>query len=144
MLLPFVFACGACAREPVAVLDRPGCYGTCPRFKLEILANGMVLWVGLEHVAAPGVRLGRMKPAQLEALHAAFAAARFDARDAEGFIERRRDGFSFVDDDVHLVVTYHGRTVDFGVFLNGDPELIQLARQIQELAGVEDWIGRDL
>jgi hypothetical protein len=48
--------------DTVIRLERSGCYGECPQYSLEVLADGRVTFVGEQDVAAIGARTRTIDP----------------------------------------------------------------------------------
>ena len=58
-------------------LERTACYGTCPYYNVEIRGDGTVTYMGVNFVAAKGVRTGHISEQALRRLYDAFAKADF-------------------------------------------------------------------
>lgn len=56
------------AAVPVITLERTVCFGTCPAYKLEIFADGKVVYEGKEFVKRKGKAEGRITKDKLEQL----------------------------------------------------------------------------
>src|SRR6266404_6290314 len=59
-------------KDTVITLERTECYGTCPSYKLSILANGEVVFVGERNVKRVGKVKGRINQDHLKQLLAEF------------------------------------------------------------------------
>ena len=81
-------ACGGCGvllspngpptRAPlVATMEREGCFGECPIYKLEIFADGTVAYHGKTAVHTVGLRVGHMNEVAMRELHRQFAQVHF-------------------------------------------------------------------
>lgn len=53
---------------PVMSLERTACFGMCPVYGLAVFADGEVVYVGVRHVATPGVRTTQVDPGEVEFL----------------------------------------------------------------------------
>jgi hypothetical protein len=58
-------------------LKRGGCYGECPVYAVEVLADGTVNYTGERHVQTTGVRHAKLKAARLSLLSLAIEHADF-------------------------------------------------------------------
>ena len=58
--------------EPVITLERTPCFGTCPVYRLEITADGLVTFEGARFVATSGVQYGTISPEAVADLLDAF------------------------------------------------------------------------
>lgn len=56
------------AAAPVITLERTACFGTCPIYKLEIFADGKVVYEGRDFVKRKGKAQGRITKAQVQQL----------------------------------------------------------------------------
>ena len=62
---------------PIATLERTGCYGECPVYRLTVNSDGSVVYVGTRWVKVLGRQEYRLTEAQLAELDAAFDRANF-------------------------------------------------------------------
>jgi Domain of unknown function (DUF6438) len=96
----------------VATLERTGCYGECPVYRLTVSSDGSVVYVGTRWVKVLGRQQYKLTDAQLSLLQAAFERANFvtlrdydkveNTDDDWAHISYRRGGF------VKRVRHYHG------------------------------------
>lgn len=63
--------------QPIATLERTGCYGECPVYRLTVSSDGSVVYVGTRWVKVPGRQVYKLTEAQLAELQAAFEHANF-------------------------------------------------------------------
>ncbi|HKO51010.1 MAG TPA: DUF6438 domain-containing protein, partial [Polyangiaceae bacterium] len=61
----------------IATLERTGCYGECPVYRLTVNNDGSVVYVGTRWVKVLGRQVYKISEAQLAELHAAFERANF-------------------------------------------------------------------
>src|SRR6187402_3273520 len=61
----------------VATLERTGCYGECPVYRLTVNSDGTVVYVGTRYVKVLGRQVYKISEAQLSELQAAFEHANF-------------------------------------------------------------------
>lgn len=66
MLLAFSLSLAAAV--PVITLERTPCFGTCPVYKLEIFADGKVVYEGKDFVKRKGTVQGRITKAAVQQL----------------------------------------------------------------------------
>jgi len=62
---------------PIATLERTGCYGECPVYRLTVSNDGSVVYVGTRWVKVLGRQVYKLSEAQLAELQAAFERANF-------------------------------------------------------------------
>src|SRR3954470_9412482 len=62
---------------PIATLERTGCYGECPVYRLTVNSDGSVVYVGTRWVKVLGRQLYKLSDAQLAELQAAFERSGF-------------------------------------------------------------------
>jgi len=88
----------------LATLERTGCYGECPVYRLTVAADGSVVYVGTKWVKVTGRREYSITPAQVSELESAFEHA--------GFMQLHDyDHVESTDDDwAHLSFQLNGRT----------------------------------
>jgi len=63
--------------QAIATLERTGCYGECPVYRLTVHSDGSVVYVGTRWVKVLGRQVYKISDAQLAELHAAFERANF-------------------------------------------------------------------
>jgi hypothetical protein len=63
--------------EVVATLERTGCFGECPVYRLTVESDGTVVYVGTRWVKVTGRQQYQLRQAQLAALQSAFIHADF-------------------------------------------------------------------
>lgn len=62
----------------IATMERTGCYGECPVYRLTVNADGSVVYVGTRWVKVLGRQVYKISEAQLAELQAAFERANFN------------------------------------------------------------------
>ena len=87
----------------VATLERTGCYGECPVYRLTVNSDGSVVYVGTRWVKALGKKEYKITDAQLADLKSAFERANFMQLHDYDRVEN-------TDDDWALVALYRGAT----------------------------------
>jgi len=61
----------------IATLERTGCYGECPVYRLTVSSDGSVVYVGTRWVKVLGRQVYKLSDAQLAELQAAFERSNF-------------------------------------------------------------------
>ncbi|MEO8904428.1 MAG: DUF6438 domain-containing protein [Polyangiaceae bacterium] len=98
---------------PLATLERTGCYGECPVYRLTVSNDGSVVYVGTRWVKALGRQQYKITDTQLAELRAAFQRANFAQL-------RDYDHVENTDDDWALVSFYRGATAKHVRHYHGD------------------------
>jgi uncharacterized protein DUF6438 len=62
----------------IATLERTGCYGECPVYRLTVNNDGSVVYVGTRWVKVLGRQVYKISDSQIAELHAAFERANFN------------------------------------------------------------------
>ncbi len=97
---------------PIATLERTGCYGECPVYRLTVSNDGSVVYVGTRWVKVLGRQQYKLTEAQLSELQTAFERANFmQLRDYDR-VENTDDDWAHVSyrrgNIVKHVRHYHG------------------------------------
>jgi hypothetical protein len=71
------------AAVPVITLERTACFGTCPVYKLEIFADGKVVYEGKDFVKRKGKLQGRITKAAVQQLVREFNRINYFSLDDE-------------------------------------------------------------
>jgi hypothetical protein len=131
---------------PILVtLERTGCYGHCPSYRISVHADGVVDYEGDNWVKTFGRAGIRIPSASVDGLLAAFEAADFTSSDPayewadDGCCDRRNDLSSALTSLTRNGVTkavshYHGNR-------NAPAELTKLENDIDQIVGIERLIG---
>ena len=64
--------------QAIATLERTGCYGECPVYRLTVHSDGSVVYVGTRWVKVQGRQVYKISEARLAELQAAFERANFN------------------------------------------------------------------
>ena len=152
--LIFILGCGilgaaaaeAEAFDAVVSLERTMCFGTCPVYKVEMAADGAVVFDGRKFVKLTGRAEGKTEPAEVQALLALARQIDFFALD-ERYDQRQANCEKYVTDMPYAIVMikdgartktvrhYHGcRQTD------ALKKLAELEKRIDQTAGTERWI----
>jgi hypothetical protein len=87
----------------LATLERTGCYGECPVYRLTVSTDGSVVYVGTRWVKVTGRHEFKLTPAQVTELESAFERANFMSLHDYDHVE------STDDDWAHLSLQRGGR-----------------------------------
>lgn len=120
------------AKDTKIMLERWGCYGTCPVYKLSISGDGSVVYEGKEYVSSRGVHKGRVSQSDVQTLIQKFLAAKFFDLS---------DGNIVVDLPVRVLsVTHDGRHKELKEGCLCPPELVALEDDVDKAAQSEKWV----
>lgn len=129
-------------------LQRTACYGTCPVYTVEISSDGMVKYVGNEHVAKLGNQSANVGRDEFEFLVAAIRRVKFlSLRDTYSGPKDGCEGIStdspsiiisVQTNDTQKTVDYYGGCV--GLELGILDRIYWLADTIDEVAGTIRWV----
>ncbi|HEY1551145.1 MAG TPA: DUF6438 domain-containing protein [Kofleriaceae bacterium] len=138
VLLVFVVGC---AGPTMASLQRTGCYGWCPIYKLAVHSDGRIDYHGERFVKQTGDVTGKLTLVQLLAVRQAFATASYFG------LADKYEQYSITDmSSASTSFTDGGRTKSISHY-RGDtsaPEsLAQLEDQIDHIVAIETWIGSE-
>lgn len=123
---------------PVATLERTGCYGECPVYRLTVSNDGSVVYVGTRWVKVLGRQVYHLPEARLAELEAAFERANFAQL-------RDYDRVESTDDDwAHLSFRY-GATFKRVRHYHGDnaapPALSSLEDEFDRIVDSPRFVG---
>jgi hypothetical protein len=97
---------------PLATLERTGCYGECPVYRLTVSSDGSVVYVGTRWVKVLGRQVYKLSDAQLAELQAAFERINFMSLRDYDRVENTDDDWAHVSfrrgSLVKRVRHYHG------------------------------------
>jgi len=114
------------------MLQRTGCLGTCPEYKLTIRANGSVVYEGRNYVHSKGVRKTKISLSAVQALAQKFIDAKF--------LDMRGGGIA-IDAPVKIVVfAFDGRQNEVKEGCTCPSELVKLEAAIDKTARSERWV----
>src|SRR6266550_2811445 len=131
-------------------LERSGCYGTFPIYKLAISADGTVTFEGRQFVKVKGIVKGNISLEKLRQLIAQFDKAKYFSLHDK--YETAKDGCPDIWTDMPTAITsirinrrvksishYHGCQIDPGQ--SPYPKrLTVLENQIDDIVGTQQWI----
>lgn len=129
------------AHELLASIERTGCYGWCPIYKLTVFRDGLVEYEGKEYVKTRGKATGHLTPEQLGALDVLFQQNRY--------VDLRDEYVDYSVTDMPSVFTSYsvGGKVKVIKHYLGDFDapkaLTEIEEGIERIVGVERWIGTE-
>jgi hypothetical protein len=126
---------GSVADDFSITLERVGCVGSCPDYKVTILANGSVEYEGRAYVRIEGTR-GSTIPASI----------------VQKLVERLRDDDFFHWEEkkqvcldfpeVHITAMMNGRRKHVLEGCNSPGKVLALADEIDRISGTRHWVGK--
>jgi hypothetical protein len=130
-------------REPrfvFASLERTGCFGPCPIYRVDVLGDGTVVYEGTRFVRHKGRREAKLEKERLLELDRTF--------DEAGFLALPPEDKRAVPDAATVVLAYAtdagARTVRYTpVGATVPPTLARLEREVSRIVELERWIGTD-
>jgi hypothetical protein len=116
-------------------LERIGCLGECPDYKVTIDADGVVQYEGRAYVMVQRTRSRKMKPADLQKLIAKLEEVKF-------FEWETKDCVCVDFPEVHISVTMAGRHNKVLEGCNTPGKILELAKFIDKVSGAKRrWVG---
>ena len=113
-------------------LQRVGCLGLCPDYKVTILGNGSVRYEGRSYVRDKGVRENTIPVAEVKKLIQKL-------RD-EDFFHWKEEIVVCVDyPEVHIRVTLEGKRKHVLEGCQTPGQVLQLADEIDRVSGAKNW-----
>ncbi len=149
-LLFLCMACrlGAAEDKPISIsLERTGCFGTCPSYVLTILRDGNVTFEGREYVKSKGVFRKKIGTATLTSLFKKIEEIHFWELEDSYRTKINPDGsISMITDMPTQYVTVRSATKSKRVedYYGTPPGVKDLERLIDEVAGVSEWVGKEM
>ncbi len=134
----------------VVSLERKGCFGTCPQYKVTVFGDGRVDYVGFQHVKTIGRAETQISASAIAEMKAALAKSRyFYLRSSYGFIS---DGCSSPNADSPTAYTtvQQGKKTKSIKRSDGCSDipkdssikrLVKFELEVDRLVGIEKWIG---
>lgn len=127
------------ADSPVLTLERQACFGTCPVYSVAVFADGSVIYLGLNHVDAVGVRTATVSAEDVDflAMHAS-SIGYFEWNDE--YTDMKITDQAYVvssvryEDQSKRITRYEG---DF----NAPVGVVRVEEMIDDLVNVEQWVG---
>ena len=116
-------------------LERLGCLGSCPDYKVTILGDGSVKYDGRAYVRIEGVRDNTIQGSAVQKLVQKL-------RDDEffGWEEKKEVCLDFPEVDITVTLNGHRKRVLEGC--NSPGKVLRLADEIDRISGAKRWIGK--
>jgi hypothetical protein len=126
---------GPASKTPVVLwMERQGCYGECPIYRVTLYRDGTVQYDGEEYVKVKGRRIGHVDPATFGDLAQRFADA--DWAHATDF-----KAYDCTDLPT-VLVSFDAKTIEHYWGDSKAPEALgELEAQIDGYLHTEDWVG---
>jgi hypothetical protein len=136
-------------QDTLITLRRTGCFYTCSDYLVTISANGTVTYEGYANVKVKGRVQTQITREKVELLIAAFAKAKyFSLRDRYSLPEDGCRLFSGDSPSANTSITIKGKSKSVNHYLGCFPKrgssvrtLIKLEKEIDEIAGTDQWVG---
>jgi hypothetical protein len=126
---------GPVPKDFSVTLERTGCVGSCPGYKVTILADGSVHYEGLYYVQAEGVRRKTIPAAKIEKVAQLL-------RDDHFFDWEEKKSVCLDFPEVHITVLMNGKEKHVLEGCNQAGDVLALARTIDKVAGTKRWVGQ--
>jgi hypothetical protein len=148
----FGAAASAHTREPsvpsdtVITLEREGCFGSCPSYRISVNALGAVFYEGLRNVRVEGTQVDVIPVGEVAALVAeAKRIGFFDLADRYTEIRLSNGQFTTVTDlpKAFLSISAGGRTKRVEDYLGTPPALVALERRVDVVTRSLRWTNID-
>ena len=116
------------------VLERLGCLGSCPDYKITISGSGRVRYEGHAYVNIEGVREARIPPSVVKKL-----IKRLRHQDFFHWPEKKEVCVDFPEIDITATLNRESNHVLEGC--NSPGKVLQLAKEIDRISGAKRWVG---
>ncbi len=130
----------------VITLERTGCYGICPSYKITILGDGTVQFEGKEFVRVKGEAKSRIDMAALESLVKEFVTINYFSLKDEYITIKRPDGTESIVTDLPSTITtftFEGKRKEIIDYIGSPKELRKLERDIDTISNSKRWVSID-
>ncbi len=118
----------------VIELERIGCLGSCPDYKVTIHNNGSVQYEGRAYVRIEGVRTRKIPMSALQKL-----VRKLQDEDFLHWEEKKMVCVDFPE--VHITATLNGQTKRVLEGCNVPGKVLKLADEIDRVSGAKGWVG---
>lgn len=130
--------------DTVITLERTGCLGKCPVFKMALLSNGYVYFQGLHNVKRPGIHDTIFNKANLEILISKFYSSgffnlrdKYDLTDCVGPTDLSSVALMISTPDTGKKVSFYIGCMDYA----REGRLVtHLASGVEDISNVKGWI----
>lgn len=123
-------------------LERQGCYGSCPIYRIQIAGDGQVTYRGRAHVAEVGERSASIPPDEFAPLVEALRIANYPALKLAYRQLRAGCAGPLVADGPSAVITVHGLAEETVIRYDGScPDRDAVIQRLEGLADMIDRVG---
>lgn len=130
---------GQTAAQPKVeiTLSRTACFGMCPEYTVAMTDDGTVTYNGRKFVRIAGVHSWKIDPAAVQALA--------DEMVKNGFFDLQNSYSSGMTDHptVYTTLLLNGRYKAVRDYITGPPELKEIERRIDIVAGTKPYVAID-
>jgi Domain of unknown function (DUF6438) len=116
-------------------LERIGCLGSCPDYKITILGNGSVRYEGRSYVRIDDIRKRVIPLTDVQKL-----VQKLQEDDFFGWEEKKMVCLDFPE--VHITVILKGRQKHVVEGCNSPGKILELADRIDKVSGDKRWVGK--
>jgi hypothetical protein len=120
-------------RDFCLILERIGCLGSCPDYKVTILSDGSVQYEGRSYVHVQGIRKRKIPLALVQKL-----TQKLQEQDFFHWEEKKSVCLDFPE--THITATLNGVSKHVVEGCNEPGKILELANEIEKIAGVKRWI----
>lgn len=115
-------------------LERTGCLGSCPEYKVTIRGNGSVRYEGQWYVRIKGTRESSIPIESVQRLIR-------KVRDEDFFSWEEKKMVCLDFPEVNITVTLNGQTKHVLEGCNTPGKILRLADEIDKISGAKRWVG---
>lgn len=113
-------------------LERTGCLGTCPDYKVTIQGDGSLEYEGRYYVHIKGIRQKKLSSTTVQKLE--------QILQEEDFFNWKAGGTCLDTSETHITATLNGVQKHVMEGCNAQGKISKLANQIEKITGVRRWI----
>ena len=115
-------------------LERVGCLGSCPDYRVTILGNGSLEYEGRAYVRVEGIRKSTISESAVQKL-----IQRLRNENFFHWKEKKQVCLDFPE--VHITATLRGQRKHVLEGCNSPGQVLQLADEIDRVSGDKRWVG---
>ena len=116
-------------------LERIGCLGSCPDYKLTIDGNGTVRYEGHAYVMVEDIRKTKIPSSAVQILIE-------ELRNQDFFHWPEKQEVCVDFPEVHLTATLNGQRKHVLEGCNTPGKVLQFAKEVDRISGAERWVGK--
>ncbi|HWO25689.1 MAG TPA: DUF6438 domain-containing protein [Kofleriaceae bacterium] len=126
--------------EHLATIERIGCYGSCPVYKLTVYRDGAVEYEGEQYVKVEGKAAGELRPEEVTALEELFRKHRYlELKDSYEY-----EGYTHAASVYTAYTPAGGKRKDVRHYMgdiSAPQRLVTIEEGIDAVVKIEQWIG---